>query len=88
MELGVQAFPDAQEGEALMSKRCKTCHQSVAEKPEREDQSCNGVKVVKYRFKNGGTVVDASCQCFGHLGRVHSSESCPLLLRARTKEVR
>ena len=68
-----------------MSTRCKTCHQSVPEKPARVDQSCNGVKVIKYRFKDGGTYVDASCQCFGHTGRIHSSESCPLFLRARRR---
>lgn len=63
--------------------RCRTCHQHVPEKPVIEDQSRNGVKVVKYTFKNGSTVVDASCQCFGAPLRLHSSEKCPLLKRLR-----
>jgi hypothetical protein len=60
----------------------------VPEKPVAEDQSCNGVKVTVYRFKNGSTVVDATCQCFGAIGRLHSNERCPLLLRLRAKEAR
>jgi len=88
LELGVSKRSNAKEGEVLMAKRCKTCRQAVPEKPAREDQSCNGVKVIVYRFKNCRTVVDASCQCYGATFRLHSNESCPLLLRMRAKEVR
>ena len=49
----------------------------------KEDQSKNGVTVTVYRYKNGGTVVDATCQCFGAPFRLHSNERCPLLLRLR-----
>lgn len=69
----------------IAAKRCRTCRQPIVDKPRIENQSANGVKVIKYRFKNGSTYVDATCQCFGHIGRVHSSESCPLLGRARAK---
>lgn len=65
-------------------KTCRTCHQPVREKPVREDQSQNGVRVIVHRFKNG-TVVEASCQCFGTLFRLHSNESCPLLRRLRAE---
>lgn len=64
-------------------KTCRTCRQPVREEPTREDQSRNGVRVIVYRFKNGSTAVDASCQCFGHTFRLHSSENCPLLRRLR-----
>ena len=65
----------------MTQKTCRACHQPIPERPIVEDKSCNGVKVIKYRFKDGSTYVDASCQCFGHRGRVHSSEKCPLLQR-------
>ena len=64
-------------------KKCRTCRQVVPEKPVVEDQSRNGVRVIVYRYEGRGTVVDASCQCFGSTSRLHSSESCPVLLRAR-----
>ena len=48
-------------------------------KPTRIDQSKNGVKVIVTRFEDGGTVVEADCQCFGMPGRVHSNSYCPLL---------
>lgn len=67
-------------------KRCLTCRQTIPEKPAVKDQSQNGVKVIKYRFKNGGSVVDASCQCFGTRFRLHSNERCPLLLHLRRSE--
>ena len=63
----------------MKQKTCHTCRQPILEKPRIEDKSVNGVTVIKYRFKDGSTYVDASCQCFGHRGRVHSSEKCPLL---------
>ena len=65
----------------MKSTICRTCRQPVPEKPIVEDQSANGVKVTVYRFKNGSTIVDAACQCFGATFRLHSSERCPLLLR-------
>lgn len=55
-------------------KTCRTCRQPVREKP-----------VIVHRFKNGSTVVEASCQCFGTTFRLHSSESCPLLRRLRAE---
>ncbi len=61
--------------------RCRTCRQPIPDKPAREDQSLNGVRVTKFRFKNGSTVVDATCQCFGLSFRLHSNERCPLLQR-------
>lgn len=51
-----------------------------------DDQSRNGVKVIVYRFKNGSTAVDAICQCFGAVERLHSNERCPLLQRLRKGE--
>jgi hypothetical protein len=60
-----------------MPKRCRTCHQTVPETPVREDQ------VTVFRFKNGSTVVDASCKCFGAPFRLHSNANCPLLRRQR-----
>lgn len=58
----------------------------MPEKPVAEDQSRNGVRVIVYRFKNGSTVVDTTCQCFGSTRRLHSNEKCPLLLRLRAGE--
>jgi hypothetical protein len=72
-------------------KTCRTCRQRVPEKPVLEDQSRNGVRVHVRRFKNGSTVVDADCQCFGLAFRLHSSSGCPLLrhhLRETAKEIR
>jgi len=37
----------------------------------------HGVIVRITRFARGGTVVEASCQCFGHSMRLHSNVSCP-----------
>lgn len=68
-----------------MNKRCRTCRQSLPERPVKEDQSRNGVTVTVYRYKNGSTVVDATCQCFGATYRLHSNERCPLLLRLRAR---
>ncbi|HSX22582.1 MAG TPA: hypothetical protein VLE97_07400 [Gaiellaceae bacterium] len=68
------------------TKTCRTCRQPVAEKPVAEDQTRNGVKVIVYRFKTGGTIVDATCQCFGSPKRLHTNEKCPLLLRLRAGE--
>lgn len=65
------------------AKTCRTCRQVVPEKPVVEDQSRNGVRVIVYRYEGRGTVVDASCQCFGSRFRLHSSDTCPLLLRMR-----
>jgi hypothetical protein len=48
----------------------------------REDQSRNGVRVIVYRTENG-SVVDADCQCFGHPGRLHSTDRCPLFVLQR-----
>ena len=67
---------------ARHQKICRTCRQPVPEKPVREDQSRNGVKVIVLRFKSG-TVVQATCQCFGAPFRLHSNEQCPLLRRQR-----
>ena len=47
----------------------------------REDQSRNGVRVIKYT-SDEGTVVEADCQCFGNPRRVHSSSNCPFLKEA------
>ena len=84
LALGVRPYItiDDEEGETVMTstaKTCRTCHQPLRKTPVIEDRSENGVTVIKYRFKSGSTYVDASCQCFGHKGRVHSSESCSLL---------
>lgn len=49
-------------------------------KREREDQSRNGVRVVVWR-DDSGSVVEASCDCFGHPQRSHSNYLCPLLQR-------
>jgi hypothetical protein len=49
----------------------------------REDQSRNGVRVVKHTFPDGGATVDADCQCFGHPMRVHSTSNCPYLKGAK-----
>jgi hypothetical protein len=38
-----------------------------------------------HRFKNGGTVVDADCQCFGLPFRLHTNDRCPLLRRLRAR---
>lgn len=43
-----------------------------------EDQSRNGVRVIK-RVHENGTTVEADCQRFGHPFRVHSTLSCPRL---------
>jgi hypothetical protein len=67
--------------------KCRACGQTLPPKRVMEDKSANGVRVHVYRFANGGTTVDASCQCFGHTGRVHSNDRCPVLLRAQ-KEAR
>ena len=50
-----------------------------------EDQSANGVKVLVYRNMDG-SYVDATCACFGILGRVHSTEMCPFLKRLQRAE--
>lgn len=68
-----------------MAKRCRCCKQPIPETPVKEDQSRNGVSVIVYRFKNGGTIVDASCQCFGSTRRLHSNANCPVLLRHRKR---
>ena len=64
-------------------KTCRTCRQPIPERPVKEDQSQNGVTVTVYRYKDRGTVVFASCQCFGSTFRLHSNERCPLLLKHR-----
>ena len=66
-------------------KTCRTCRQPIPERPVKEDQSQNGVTVTVYHFNNGGTVVDASCQCFGTTFRLHSNDRCPLLLKHRAR---
>ncbi len=50
-----------------------------------EDQSKNGVRVIVTRFHDG-TVVDASCSCFGSEHRVHSTSSCPVYKSRLTDE--
>lgn len=40
------------------------------------DQSKNGVRVIVY-VHDGGTTVNASCQCFGSTRRTHSNVNCP-----------
>lgn len=51
----------------------------VIDKPSKvEDQSQNGIKVMKYTWPNGSTTVIADCQCFGNHGRVHSWWWCPI----------
>ncbi len=45
------------------------------------DQSQNGVRVIVHRVE-GGTYVEADCQCFGVTFRVHSDPNCPVRLRA------
>lgn len=64
-------------------KSCRTCRQPIPEQPLAEDQSKNGVTVTVFRYKNGSTVVNATCQCFGAPFRLHSNERCPLLLKLR-----
>ncbi len=44
---------------------------------KKEVQSKNGVRVVVYRDKDGNTIVDASCSCYGMPFRVHDRENCP-----------
>ena len=51
-----------------------------------EDQSKNGVRVTVYRFKDGGTSVDADCSCHGMTFRTHSHTHCPVFLAAKAKE--
>lgn len=67
-------------------KTCRTCRQPIPERPVKEDQSANGVTVTVYRYKNGSTVVDAICQCFGASYRLHSNEKCPFLLKLRAAQ--
>jgi hypothetical protein len=50
--------------------------------PIKEDQSQNGVRVIVTRSE-GGSVVEADCQCFGMLWRLHSNPYCPLLIRSK-----
>lgn len=64
-----------------MPKLCRCCKQPIHEKPVKEDQSRNGVSVIVHRFKNGSTIVDASCSCFGSTWRLHNNAACPVLKR-------
>ena len=64
---------------------CRSCRQTIPERPVLEDQSRNGVRVHVHRFKNGGTVVDTDCQCFGLPFRLHTNDHCPLLRRLRAR---
>lgn len=72
----------------MRHKTCRACRQPVPDKPVVENQSRNGVRVRVFRFKSGGTVVDAACQCFGYEFRLHSTERCPLRLRLLRSEGR
>ena len=47
-----------------------------------EIQDRNGVRVRVTRTPDG-TVVEASCACFGHPGRVHNNVRCPLLEKTK-----
>lgn len=67
-------------------KICRACRQPVREQPVHDDQSRNGVRVIVHRFKNGSTVVEADCQCFGATFRAHSNDRCLLLQRLRMHE--
>lgn len=49
-----------------------------------EDQSKNGVKVFVFRDFDGNSIVEASCDCLGIYGRVHSTDTCPVYKRAIT----
>lgn len=42
-----------------------------------ENQTRNGVHVNVLRNQDG-SVVEADCQCFGIVGRVHSTDTCKL----------
>jgi len=53
----------------------------MAAKFKMEKQDRNGVRVRVTRWVSGGTTVTATCQCFGHPGRIHSNEHCPLRQR-------
>lgn len=48
------------------------------------DYSKNGVKVFVIKFFDeygiAGSVVNASCNCFGIKGRAHSSQNCHLII--------
>lgn len=70
-------MPRGRRKEGADAKGVSNLSSTVPEQPIREDQSRNGVTVTVFRFKNGSTVVDASCQCFGAPFRLHSSDRCP-----------
>lgn len=53
----------------------------IHKQTSREDQSRNGVRVIVYR-SDEGSVVDASCECFGSTMRAHSNVLCPVYLKA------
>ena len=54
-------------------KHCDTC---TCTQPTRENQSKNGVRVIVYRWPDGSTTVDASCQCYGMPMRIHDNPFC------------
>jgi hypothetical protein len=59
--------------------KCPICKQTVVEKPTIIDQSRNGVKVLKYLWKDGNTGVVADCSCHGMTFRTHDNMACPNL---------
>ena len=54
-------------------------------KPVKIDQSKNGVRVIVTRYPGKGSTVEADCECFGIVGRVHSNSFCPLLKKLLNK---
>jgi hypothetical protein len=55
--------------------------------PVVEDQSRNGVKVLVSRYPDGGTTVDAACDCLGG-NRAHSNPECPSLRKKKQGNVK
>ncbi len=57
--------------------KCGSCKKNLPGFYSIEDQSKNGVRVLVTRTKDGSTV-NATCSCFGNIGRVHNTTECPL----------
>jgi len=58
---------------------------NIVNEVEAVNQSRNGVKVIVHRDKDGNTIVDASCLCFGSSFRVHDRMNCPNLLEQKNQ---
>jgi hypothetical protein len=56
--------------------------QRIVNQASFEDQSKNGVRVWVFKDRDGNSVVDADCDCFGTIGRVHSNMQCPVYKKA------